>query len=157
MVSIPRSGGDRCRFFPPVPSSRDSLTWNRRKTRIKPRVDGDSFYGHEGRAASKEIRKLMHIQGRGDRFNGINSRSKNWYNLARRVLGEPSCPLWPPLAASCARWFVGNRCQEGLTWAFLRQSLYLRERARNINPGPAHQPRPNWPPVPSEIRLNSVL
>lgn len=82
-----------------------------------------------------------------DRFNGINSRSKNWYNLARRVPCEPrSIPPLTFAAILCTRWFVGNRCQEGLTWAFLHESLYLRERARNINPGLVHEP--TRPPVP---------
>lgn len=82
-----------------------------------------------------------------DRFNGINSRSKNWYNLARRVPCEPrSIPLLTFASILCARWFVGNHCQEGLTWAFLHESLYLRERARNINPGLVHEP--TRPPVP---------
>lgn len=92
-----------------------------------------------------------------DRFNGINSRSKNWYNLARRVPCEPR-PIPPYLCLHsmyplvCRQSLPGTRC---LTWAFLHESLYLRERARNINPGLVHEP--TRPPVPQrELRLNPM-
>lgn len=130
------------------------MTWNRRKTRIKPYVAGDSFYGHGGRAASKEIRKLMHIQRGGGGAAGINSRSKNWYNLARRVPCDPGLPPRPPAPPPDWPWIVnvGDPRQRGLTWAFLRESLYLRERARNINPRGSEESLAfkSRPPVPQE-------
>lgn len=77
----------------------------------------------------------------------IADRSKNWYNLARRVLRDPVF-LSGPLVH---RPLVGNPRREGLTWAFLRESLYLRERARNINPRAATDPFADFAVGPSTV------
>lgn len=77
--------------------ARDSLTWNRRKTRIKPRVEtAIRFTGTKGVLPRKKFASSCIYRVGRDRFNGINSRSKNWYNLARRVPCEPSLISLPP-------------------------------------------------------------
>lgn len=119
---------------------------------------GDSFYRHEGRAATKEIRKLMHIQGeaRGWTVSMVSIADRKTGTILHAAFPASLDPSLLTFASIlCTRWFVGNHCQEGLTWAFLHESLYLRERARNINPGLVHEP--TRPPVPQRgLRLNPM-
>lgn len=103
-------------FFPPLsPMPSNSLTWNRWKTRIKPRVYGDSFYGHERRAATKEIRKLMHIQGeaRGWTVSMVSIADRKTGTILHAAFPASLDPFLLTFASIlCTRWFVGNHCQE---------------------------------------------
>lgn len=91
----------------------------------------------------------MHIQGeaRGWTVSMVSIADRKTGTILHAAFPASLDPSLLTFASIlCARWFVGNHCQEGLTWAFLHESLYLRERARNINPGLVHEP--TRPPVP---------
>lgn len=97
----------------------------------------------DGRATAKEIRELMHIyereekgETRGSSLHGINSSSKNWYNLARRDHHHQALPSLTTLSLS-----YRSLCSRlGITWAFLRLVIvFVRERVRNIKSDIPHR------------------
>lgn len=80
----------------------------------------------------------MKGETRGSSLRGINSPSKNWYNLARRDHRHQALPSLTTLSPS---YRLPSLCSTlGITWAFLRPVIvFVRERVRNIKPDIPHR------------------
>lgn len=86
--------------------------------------------------------------------SGINSPSKNWYNLARRDHRHQALPSLTTLSPS---YRLPSLCSTlGITWVFLCPVIvFVRERVRNIKPDIPHRVALNVePPVYACYMLN---